>query len=68
MIRTIARVVYLQTILTPSSNIKLRLAAIHPCEQNPEEEKRYVTTFNVREYVLMDRDAIRPNAAKSGIA
>jgi len=32
--------------------------------RNPEDEERYFETFNARESVLMDRDAIRPNAAK----
>jgi hypothetical protein len=32
--------------------------------RNPEDEERYFETFNAREIVLMDRDAIRPNAAK----
>ena len=36
--------------------------------RNPKEEERYVDTFNAREGVPLDRDAIRPNAAKSGLA
>jgi hypothetical protein len=32
--------------------------------RNPEDEERYLETFNARESVLMDRDAIRTNAAK----
>ena len=30
-------------------------------------EKQYLETFNVREGVVLDRDAIRPNAAKRGL-
>jgi len=36
--------------------------------RNSEDEERYVETFNAREDVLVDRDAIRPNAAKCGLA
>ena len=36
--------------------------------RNPEDEERYVATFNAREGVLMDRVAIRPNAAKRALA
>jgi hypothetical protein len=36
--------------------------------RNPEDEERYVATLNAREGVLLDRDAIRPNAAKRGQA
>jgi len=35
---------------------------------NPEDEERYVETFNAREGVLLDRDAIRRNDAKLGLA
>ena len=35
---------------------------------NRDDEERFVETVNARESVLMDRDAIRPNAAKSGMA
>ena len=35
--------------------------------RNPEKEERYVTTFKAREGMLMDRDAIRPNAAKRSL-
>jgi hypothetical protein len=38
------------------------------CVRNPEDEERYVTIFDAREGVLMDREAIRPNAAKRGLA
>ena len=33
-----------------------------------EDEERYVDTFYGREGVRLDRDAIRPNAAKRGLA
>ena len=33
----------------------------------PEDEDRYVESFNAREGVLMDRDALRINAAKRGL-
>jgi hypothetical protein len=36
--------------------------------QPPEDEERYVETFYAREGVLTDKDAIRPNAAKRGLA
>ena len=36
--------------------------------RTPEDEERYIETFYAREGVLLDRDAIRPNAAKRGLA
>jgi len=36
--------------------------------ETPKDEELYVATFNSREGVLMYRDAIRPNAAKRGLA
>ena len=36
--------------------------------QCPEDEDRYVHNFSVREGVELDKDAIRPNAAKRGLA
>ena len=36
--------------------------------QNPEDEERYIEKFYAREGVRLDRDAIRPNAAKLGLA
>ena len=36
--------------------------------RKPEDKECYVTTFDAREGVLMDREAIRPNAAKRGLA
>ena len=35
--------------------------------RTPEDEKRYVEAFSTREAVRLDRDAIRPNAAKRGL-
>jgi hypothetical protein len=32
--------------------------------QNPEDEDRYIHNFNASEDILLDKDAIRPNAAK----
>ena len=32
--------------------------------RNPDDEECYVTTFDAREGVVMDREPIRPNAAK----
>ena len=34
--------------------------------RTPEDEERYIETFYAREGVRLDRDAIRPNAAKRG--
>jgi hypothetical protein len=36
--------------------------------RTPEVEERYVTNYDAREGVLMDREAIRPNPAKRGLA
>ena len=35
--------------------------------RNPEGEERYVETFYAAEGVWLDRDTIRPNAAKRGL-
>ena len=35
---------------------------------NPEDEERYVENFYARESVRLDRNAIRTNAAKQGLA
>ena len=35
--------------------------------RNHEDEECYIDTFNAREGVLMDRNAIRPNATKRGL-
>ena len=35
--------------------------------RNPEDEERYVESFSGRDGVLLNRDAIRPNAAKRGL-
>jgi len=53
-------------------NTFLKLKAVSSCYTawvgNPEDEECYVMTFEAREGVLMDREAIRPNAAKRGLA
>jgi hypothetical protein len=36
--------------------------------RNPEGEERYVQTFNTIDGLLLVSDAIRPNAAKHGLA
>ena len=36
--------------------------------RNPEDEERYVETFNAKEGVLMDKDAIRLNEVEGGLA
>jgi hypothetical protein len=36
--------------------------------RNPKDEERFVETLNSKDGVLMDRDAIRPNAAKRDLA
>jgi len=47
--------------------LKAEDSGYQPWVQNPEDEERYVTTFNARKGALMDRDAIRPNANKRGL-
>jgi hypothetical protein len=54
---------YIKTFL----KLKVEASGYPSWDGNPDEE-RYVETFNVREGVLLDRDAIRPNAAKWGLA
>ena len=36
--------------------------------RTPEDEDRYIANFSASEGVLLDKDAIRPNAAKRGLA
>ena len=47
---------------------KAEASGYRSCVRNPGEQERYVEAFNGREGVLMDRDALRPNAAKRGLA
>ena len=35
--------------------------------RNPKDEERFVETLNSKDGVLMDREALRPNAAKRGV-
>ena len=60
--------VYLRVILTRSLNLRPRLVSTLAGFEPPEDEERYVEPFYVRLDVLLDRDAIRPNAAKRGPA
>ena len=48
--------------------LKAKASGYPGWDQNPEDEERYVENFNAREGVLLDRDAIRPNTAKRGLA
>ena len=54
---------YINTFL----KLKAQGRGYHSWVRIPEDEIRYVETFNPREGVMMDRDAIRPNAAKRGL-
>ena len=36
--------------------------------QTPEDEDRYISNFHVSEGIRLDKEAIRPNAAKRGQA
>ena len=37
-------------------------------DRSPEDEEQYIENFYAREDVRFDRDAIRPSAAKRGLA
>jgi len=38
------------------------------CVQTPEDEDRYIANFFASEGIRLDEEAIRPNAAKRGLA
>ena len=54
---------YINTFL----KIKAEASGYSHWVRNPDKEQ-YVETFNAMEGVLLHRDAIRPNAAKRGLA
>jgi hypothetical protein len=48
--------------------LKAEASGFPTCVRTPEDEESYIKDFYERECVQLDRDAIRPNAAKRGIA
>ena len=61
------KAIYLQTIYT-FLKLKAEVSWYPSWVRTPEDEERYLETFYARKGVQLDRDAIRPNAAKCGLA
>jgi hypothetical protein len=55
---------YIDTFL----KLKAESSGYHDWVQSVEDEDRYVREFQTSESITLDRDAIRPNSAKRGLA
>jgi hypothetical protein len=55
---------YINTFLKLKAEVSVYLTWV----RNPDDEDRFVHNFNDSEGILLNKDAIRPNAAKTAIA
>ena len=55
---------YIDTLL----KLKTEASGYSSCFRTPENDDRYIANFRASEGVLLDKEAVKPNAAKRGLS